>query len=1229
MYTRLPLLPATGQRFRRLLGAALGAGLLLAAPQVQAQSVVYGLGTLTSNFGGFTTGQQGLAMIDPASGAAPLISAAITGVTLGQTLVGIDYRPNTGQLFALGYDASLATPTANAQLYVLDPNTNVAMAVGSAIRLELGGATERIGFDFNPTVDRIRVVSTNDANYRLNPVSGGVAFTDLNLAYASGTPTNPGVGSVAYTNSYIGSTSTTLYDFDELNTTAATTPGNTAILSIQTPPNNGVLTSPVNVMFGPAVTGSPQAVDIDVYFNPTTGVNQAYLTEVTAGGSSNFYALNLSTGQATLRGNTVPSVLPFQIRDIAAPIAPPTQPALTGLLLYAVAGGNLISFDSGAPGNIRSAVNFGGGLATGQSVVGIDFRPATAQLYALGYNPATTAASIYTVNLTTGGLTAVGTTPNLALGGPNAAGTPAERIGFDFNPTVDRIRVVATNGANYRLNPNDGSLTSTDTNLSATGVSAAAYTNNQSNANATALYDYDATTGTLYLQNPPNNGTLVSQGNSGLTAAAADGSDFDIYNTPSTTTNQALLAVNTDATAGRTTFDNLYSVNLANGAATSLGTIGFGTNVSGLTAFIQTGTLLTWNGSTSTDWATAANWTPAQVPTANNDVVIPSGASRQPTLAGAQQARYVTLNSGATLLLSDTGVLSVGGNFTNNSGFLASTVAGNGQVLLVGTNPQTIGGTLIIFPNLTVGAATAILGGPASIRKGLVLNGNLTATGQTLTLISEGVGTAYVVNNGANAVVGPATVQRYIAPGNPGLGYRHYSAPVSNTTVADLATTGFAPEVSQAATYNGAADPSQVAITPFPNVFKYNETRVTTNVPANGSRDFDRGFEVPASLADPLEFGRGYTVNITASAVVDFVGTLNNAPTGQTVGGLTRGSLPQSGWHLRGNPFPAPLDWASLVTNGRTTNIENALYVFKSSGQYTGTYTSYVNGQSTNSGTNVLPVGQGFFVRTAAGQTGSITFSNADRLTTADATPFQRGTADMRPQLMLALGTATVRTQAGAYFEQGATAGFDVAFDARALPAPNGLVLATETAAAEPLSINGQPVLSGPDVLLPLRVAAATTGAYTLSVDNLANLPANYHAYLRDALTGTYTDLATTPSLPLSLTAGAAVGGRYALLFTTQARVLATAPAALAQLASVYPNPAHGTATLLLPAALRGTQPTAVTVTDPLGRVVLARTLPAGVLDTLELPLANLAPGVYAVLAHTPAGLVVKRLVVE
>ncbi|GAB3573720.1 hypothetical protein GCM10027345_06840 [Hymenobacter daeguensis] len=1199
----------------------MGAGLLLAAPQVQAQTV-YGLGTSTA---GATAGGQGLITINLTTGLTntftptPITYVTSTGLpTTGLPLVGMDFRPATGVLYGFGYDGA-----GLAQLYTIDPATGSTTAVAPAFALSLGGPTARIGFDFNPQADRIRVVSTTGANFRLNPITGGLAATDGTLAYAAGdvnSGSTPRVGTGAYTNSVTGAAplNTLLYDLDELNNDQQ----NNGFLTTQNPPNSGTLNTvgPLRLNNPNIGVGSARGFDLDIYFNPTTGQNVGYLEEVNVNGGSNFYTLNLETGLATLVGNTVPQQANFEIRDIAA--VPATTLATSGQLIYAVSGGQLVSFLSDSPSLLRSSVALGA-FNGNETLAGLDFRPATGELYALGYDPATTNTRLYTVNLSTGALTPIGTGPvQLPLGGAS------DRIGFDFNPTVDRIRVVSTNRADYRLVPTTGAIAATDGTLTAGPViSGAAYTNNQAPTNATTLYDYDATNANLYIQNPPNNGTLVLVGPSGLTVPTTPrGADFDIFNTPGTTTNAAYLAVNTGASLN----DQLFTLDLASGAATAKGVIGNGGDVSGLAAFIPTGSLLTWNGSVSTDWGTAANWTPAQIPTASNDVVI-AAAANQPIVGNAQQARTVTLNAGTSLTTANGGTLTVAGNFTNNGGTVGGT--GTGVVVLNGAAVQTLAGTgtaASAFNNLTVGTAGATNTGPVAIQNGLVLNGNFTiGTGVAFTLLSNANGTAYVVNNGSSVVTGTATVQRYITPTNNGLGYRHYSSPVTrntavatSNTVADLATASYTPVVNGA--YNSSNAPRLVQ--PYPNVFYYDQSRLATSNASYAVGDFDNGFLSPSAndLSDVLVTTRGYTVNINSTELVDFQGTLNTGT--YSTSALSRGAQPTAGWQFLGNPYPGAINFDVVRTN--STGIENALYVFKSNSQYTGAYAGYVNGQSVNGGTNIIPVAQGFFVRTAAGQTGSVSFTNAVRTNAPDNTPFQRTTADTRPQLALTLRNATAALQTATYFEQGATAGFDAGFDAHYLPATNGLELATE-AGAEQLSINGQPALTGADVLLPLRLAAATPGSYTLAVDNLANLPAAYHAYLRDALTGTYADLATNASLPLSLAANAPASGRYALLFTTQQRVLANAPAALARLASVYPNPAHGAATLLLPAALRGPQPTTVAVVDNLGRTVLTRTLAAGAVETLELPLGGLAPGIYSVQAQTAAGLVAKRLVVQ
>src|SRR5690606_10720728 len=90
----------------------------------------------------------------------------------------IDFRPQTGQLYALGVN-DMAD---NATVYVIDPQSGGATVVGSeglvrfvtttGATVDLPPASVGYGFDFNPTVDRIRVVTATGLNLRINPITG-------------------------------------------------------------------------------------------------------------------------------------------------------------------------------------------------------------------------------------------------------------------------------------------------------------------------------------------------------------------------------------------------------------------------------------------------------------------------------------------------------------------------------------------------------------------------------------------------------------------------------------------------------------------------------------------------------------------------------------------------------------------------------------------------------------------------------------------------------------------------------------------------------------------------------------------------------------------------------------------------------------------------------------------------------------------------------------------------
>jgi len=773
-------------------------------------------------------------------------------------------------------------------------------------------------------------------------------------------------------------------------------------------------------------------------------------------------------------------------------------------------------------------------------------------------------------------------------------------------------------------------------------VGTAAYTNAQLGVRGTTLYDIDVTNtnAVLSTQAPPNNGQLntVAKVMFTLPASSAPGPyqltsptiglGLDVYYNGNATASQANSAYlvearyqdNANPVADKYT-SNLYTLDLTTGNATLVYNIVGGVAI----YFADIATAIvpptTWTGATSTAWNVGSNWSTGAVPAATDNVFIPGTAANQPTVSTSQAANTVTLGIGAVLTVADGNTLSVNGDFVNND----SRVAGTGTIALTGAAAQDIGGNATTtFSNLSVGAAGATTSGPVAIQRSLTLAGagNLAiGSEQPFTLLSTSSSTAYVVNQSAGLVTGVATVQRAINGAiNGGPGYRHYSSPVTqnsavatSSTVADLATAGFSPTVNP--DYNTSATPPRV--TPFPTVFGYDQSRLSLT---NSSPEFDRGFFSPGALTDVLTTGQGYTVNINAAEVVDFQGTLNNGDV--TLGGLGRGSQPNAGWQLLGNPYPSAIDYDKVSKSG----LEDALYVVKSSGQYTGSYASYVNGNGTNGGTNNIPLGQGFFVRVASAQTpGSVAFTNNARTNAPETGLFQRLT-NTSPAVALTLSGAGVANQMRVYFEQGATPTFDTKYDAHYLPATHGLDIASDIS-TEALAINGLPELSG-TVTVPLRVHAATAGTYTLKVDELANLPAGYRAYLRDAQTGALTDLATTPSLSLTLAPADAATGRFSIVMSTNA-TLATAPAALAALVAVYPNPTHGTATLVLPATLRGQAASQVEVLNALGQAVLRRTVAAGGSDQIALPLSGLAAGIYTVRATTAGGSVAKQLRVE
>jgi hypothetical protein len=390
-------------------------------------------------------------------------TVTITGMATGENMLAIDVRPATGQLYGV---------SSGSKVYMINVLNGLATPVSNTPFSPAISGTA-IGIDFNPTVDRLRLVSNTGQNLRINPETA-VAVTDGPVNGVTGAK----ISSVAYTENFAGATTTILYDIDAV----------TKKLYKQDPPNDGKL-----VEVGGLGVEATEVSDFDIAPD-----SKAALAAITVGGQQGLYALDLTTGKAYKTAT-------FNSKTLSVAI-------FTNPVAYAINTNNeLLIFNPVMPQPVAKTIT---GLQAGELILGIDFRPANGQLYALG-----STSRLYTINVSSGAAAVVGAAFTPALDGAS--------FGFDFNPMADRIRVVSNTGQNLRINPADGVATA-DVALTpaGAGVNAAAYSNNVPGATSTVLYNISSLTGKLYKQDAPNTGVLTERGSLGVTIDAANG--FDI-----------------------------------------------------------------------------------------------------------------------------------------------------------------------------------------------------------------------------------------------------------------------------------------------------------------------------------------------------------------------------------------------------------------------------------------------------------------------------------------------------------------------------------------------------------------------------------------------------------------------------------------------------------------------------------------------------------------------------
>ncbi len=447
----------------------------------------------------------------------------ITGLQVGEVIVGIDVRPATGELFAVGVAGTTG------RMYTINTTNGAATLIGSPFSTTLpAGGTWSV--DFNPTVDRIRFVHSGGTNLRLNPLNGALAATDTAVV-----PARP--AALAYDRSTSPApAATTLFAIDDATDTLNLIGG----LNGTPSPNTGATT-----VVGALGVDVASSVGFDI------APQGDALATFGVGGTFGLYTVNLSTGAATLVGAVGAGTV--EVRDIALP-RPPVGP-----LLGLSDGNAIVSFNAATPGTVATTPITG--LQPSETIIGFDVRPATGELIGVGF--VGTAGRVYRINPATGAATQIGAATF-------AVAATAPTWSVDFNPTVDRIRLTNSLGDSYRVNPVNGALAATDTDIAPAKPSAVAYDRPIATTTATTLFAIDDVAETLNTIGgadgvpSPNLGATTARGPLGV-VTDSDEVGFDI-----SPFGQALATLSVGGSTG------LYTVNLASGAAELVGAIGTG-----------------------------------------------------------------------------------------------------------------------------------------------------------------------------------------------------------------------------------------------------------------------------------------------------------------------------------------------------------------------------------------------------------------------------------------------------------------------------------------------------------------------------------------------------------------------------------------------------------------------------------------------------------------------------
>jgi hypothetical protein len=253
-----------------------------------------------------------------------------------------------------------------------------------------------------------------------------------------------------------------------------------------------------------------------------------------------------------------------------------------------------------------------------------------------------------------------------------------------------------------------------------------------------------------------------------------------------------------------------------------------------------------------------------------------------------------------------------------------------------------------------------------------------------------------------------------------------------------------------------------------------------------------------------MEIMKGYALYTSSTpTTIDFTGYINSGSksttlthtSSQTEGGNTN----EDGWNLVGNPYPCPIDWNA--TSGWTkTNVDDAVYIYEPGSCNGNPYKTYVNGVGVpGTVTGIIAPMQGFFVH--AFSNGILEMNNSVRVSTTTARFYKKKQPikELRIKAYNA-DTPNLYDETAIYFTNNATHNFDKNADAMKLMnndrhLPNIYSLTDEN---KKLAINGIPLLTCEELIIPLGISVSIDGNYEINANDIKDFYGETNIWLVD-----------------------------------------------------------------------------------------------------------------------------------